>query len=83
MDTLIFATPKVSIEQAVGRILRKQTYERDPLVIDIIDKITTFKNQSYSRKRFYKKNNYEITNFSNEKKEVPKKVNKFSYGFSD
>ena len=83
LDTLIFATPKVSIEQAVGRILRKQTYEKDPLVIDIIDKITTFKNQSYTRKRFYKKNNYEITNFSNEKKEVQKEVNKFSYGFSD
>ena len=83
LDTLIFATPKVSIEQAVGRILRKQTYEKDPLVIDIVDKIQTFKNQSYSRNRFYKKNKYEITNFSNEKKEMKKEIDKFSYGFSD
>ena len=65
LDTLVFCTPKVSIEQAVGRILRKQTYEYEPLIIDIVDNMKTFKNQSYSRNRFYKKNNYTIKNFSN------------------
>ena len=84
LDTLIFATPKVSIEQAVGRILRKQQYTYNPLVIDIVDKLNVFKNQGYARKRFYNKNNYNIKYFSNEEndKKIKKTtIDKYSYNF--
>jgi len=81
LDTLIFATPKVSIEQAVGRILRKQNYTYNPLVIDIVDKLNVFKNQGYARKRFYNKNNYNITHISNEKKQIKPNVDKYNYNF--
>ena len=39
LDTLIMATPKVDIEQSIGRILRKHKDERTirPLVIDVYD----------------------------------------------
>lgn len=50
LDTLLFATPKSDVIQAVGRILRKKN-ENEPLVIDIIDK--QLKGQWYCRKKFY------------------------------
>jgi len=54
LDTLIFATPRTDIEQAVGRITRKSDLKKQPLVIDIVDEnvepILAF---SYKRRRFY------------------------------
>jgi len=58
LTTLIMATPKTDIEQAVGRILREK--HGTPLVIDIIDTHTPFRNQWNKRKAFYKKQNYKI-----------------------
>jgi len=74
LTTLIMATPKTDIEQAVGRILRAK--HGNPVVVDIIDKHTPFQNQWRKRKQFYKKQNYTIvknmtttmnTNTNNEK----------------
>jgi len=59
LTTLIMATPKTDIEQAVGRILRDK--HANPLVIDIIDCHTLFVNQWRKRKAFYRKNKYTIT----------------------
>jgi superfamily II DNA or RNA helicase len=58
LTTLIMATPKTDIEQAVGRILRAK--HGNPIVVDIIDKHTPFQNQWRKRKQFYKKQNYTI-----------------------
>lgn len=58
LTTLVFATPKTDIEQAVGRILRVK--HSNPLVIDIIDKHEIFKNQWLKRRAFYHKNDYTI-----------------------
>lgn len=62
IDTIILATPKTDIEQAVGRIRPKtgDTDRNSPLVIDIVDQFSIFENQSYKRLAFYKKKNYEI-----------------------
>ena len=56
LDTLIMATPKTNIEQSVGRILRKRPEDRDnyPLIIDIWDLFSIYKNRAYTRIRFYK-----------------------------
>jgi superfamily II DNA or RNA helicase len=59
LTTLIMATPKTDIEQAVGRILRDK--HASPLVVDIIDGHQIFLNQWRKRKAFYKKNKYTIT----------------------
>lgn len=66
LDTLIMATPKIDIEQTVGRILRKSPEERviAPLVIDIWDLFGNFKNKGFTRIKFYKSHKYQITNFS-------------------
>lgn len=58
LTTLILATPKTDIEQAVGRILREK--HEQPLVIDIVDNHEVFKKQWDKRKTYYLKNNYKI-----------------------
>lgn len=57
LDTLILATPKSDVEQAVGRILRKQN-ENSPLVIDIQDFYSTFTYSNYKRLNFYKRRGF-------------------------
>lgn len=63
IDTIVLATPKTDIEQAVGRIRPKQvdSDRNTPLVIDIVDEFSIFENQAFKRLAFYKKKNYEIT----------------------
>ena len=56
LDTLILASPKSDVEQAVGRILRQKN-KNEPIVIDIVDSFSIFKGQYYKRRKFYKLNN--------------------------
>ena len=58
LTTLVLATPKTDIVQAVGRILRSN--HEQPLIIDIVDQHNIFLNQYTKRKQFYKKNEYSI-----------------------
>jgi len=58
LTTLILATPKTDIEQAVGRIMRVK--HSSPLIIDILDSHDIFRRQWLKRKAFYQKNNYKI-----------------------
>jgi len=60
LNTLILASPVSSIEQPVGRIQRLKPHERKfvPLVVDIWDTFSIFRNQGYRRIQFYKKNGY-------------------------
>jgi superfamily II DNA or RNA helicase len=58
LTTLILATPKTDVTQAVGRILRVK-HER-PTVIDIVDPHPTFQNQWSKRRAFYNKQGYTI-----------------------
>ena len=56
LNTIVLSTSRKNVEQSVGRILRKQSgHAVIPLIIDIIDNIKQFKNQSSIRKRYYKK----------------------------
>jgi superfamily II DNA or RNA helicase len=58
LSTLIMATPKSSVEQCIGRILRVK-HDR-PLVVDIVDQHEFFNRQWMKRKRFYVKEKYKI-----------------------
>jgi hypothetical protein len=58
LSILVMVTPKVDIEQSVGRILRER--HSNPIVVDIIDRHETFQNQWRKRKTFYRKCNYRI-----------------------
>ena len=58
LTTLVMATPKTSVTQSIGRILRTE-HER-PLVVDIIDSHDVFAKQWGKRKTHYFKNQYKI-----------------------
>ena len=59
LDTLILATPKSDVQQAVGRILRQKN-NNFPLVVDVVDEFSIFKAQYYKRKRFYKQSEFKL-----------------------
>lgn len=65
LTTLVLASPRTDITQAVGRILRVK--HDNPLVIDIIDQHDVFKKQWGKRKLYYKKCGYKIIHTTNEK----------------
>ena len=58
LTTLVLATPKTDIIQAVGRILRVK--HARPLVVDIIDSHDVFLSQWQKRRKYYMSNNYKI-----------------------
>ena len=57
-STLIMATPRTDVTQAVGRILRVK--HEQPLVVDIVDSNEIFQKQWKKRRTFYTKNKYTI-----------------------
>ena len=68
LDTLILASPKGNVEQAVGRILRRKNLN-PALVIDINDTISVFNNWNRKRQMLYKSKNFKIVNNFKEVKE--------------
>ena len=80
LDTIVLASPKSNIEQAVGRILRQEAKDRKftPLVIDVIDEFSLFPKQGLKRIKFYQRNKYDMRTFDSNGKELetPKKSKK-------
>jgi superfamily II DNA or RNA helicase len=66
LNKLVLATPKrdkTSIQQAVGRIMRPEEGKQQPVVYDIIDKLTPqLKTWGYDRLKVYKALGCEIVN---------------------
>jgi superfamily II DNA or RNA helicase len=85
LNTLIMCTPKKDVIQIVGRILRKQHDDFDPLVIDFWDRISVFERWGFQRIRYYKKMGYIFNN--NKIKEIKETNNssepKLDYCFQD
>lgn len=60
LNVVIMGTPKGTIKQSVGRILRKEVYEEHPLIIDIVDDNTYFIGLSGKRDKYYASKKYNI-----------------------
>jgi len=61
LDTLILATPKTSITQSVGRILREAPDKKDPVVVDFVDsKIRILEYYWLARLKKYNDLNYKL-----------------------
>ena len=62
LNTVILASPKSDVEQSVGRIFRQKANVRKfhPLIVDIQDTFSMFKNQSNKRVILYHKLNFTI-----------------------
>ena len=72
LTTLVLATPKSDIRQAVGRILR--TEGGSPLVVDIVDSHPVFCSQWRKRITYYEKCKYEVREEKDEKSGSKKKL---------
>ena len=57
LTTIVMASPKKDVRQAVGRILRSKG---DKLVIDIIDQHTNFKKHWIERRKWYNRQEFKI-----------------------
>ena len=70
LNTIILASPKSNVIQAVGRIMRQKVETRKfhPLIVDINDEFSSFINQGKKRLTFYNscKYNIYITDLNNE-----------------
>lgn len=66
LNTVIFATPKKNIIQSIGRIMRRPLEEGDinPLVIDIVDNIPSFKNWAEQRLKYYTSKKYTVSTYN-------------------
>jgi superfamily II DNA or RNA helicase len=64
LTTLFMITPKTDICQSVGRILRSK--HAKPMVIDIVDSHSVFKNQYKKRCKYYNKKKYEIEKYDDQ-----------------
>lgn len=60
LTTLVMATPKTDVQQAVGRILRSKHSSARPIVVDITDTHDVFKRQWKKREKYYRKRGYSI-----------------------
>lgn len=61
LDTLILATPKTSITQSVGRILRDAPDKKDPVVVDFVDsRIPILKSYWFARRKTYLSLDYKV-----------------------
>jgi superfamily II DNA or RNA helicase len=63
LTTLIMATPRVNVAQAVGRILREKHENAE--VYDIVDSHDMFQRHWTKRRAFYKKQNFKIYKTTN------------------
>jgi len=69
LDTLIFCTPRSTIQQTVGRIERTKDGKLVPLVIDVVDHNRIFESMWYKRKKFYKSRGFEVEDQKRDKKD--------------
>ena len=60
LNTIILATPRKNVVQAIGRILRKVLMIGDtrPLVVDFRDSLDAFSGMADKRELFYNKSEY-------------------------
>jgi superfamily II DNA or RNA helicase len=65
LNCLVLASPKIEVLQSIGRISRlqeKKNYVK-PLIIDFIDILSVFINESEKRLKLYINNKYDITDY--------------------
>lgn len=52
-DTLVLATPRANVKQAVGRVLRRKAGKKQPVILDLVDTGGIFSGFSIKRKQQY------------------------------
>lgn len=69
LDTIVLATPKTNIVQAVGRILRETTGKvNQPLIVDMVDGWGPFHRQYVKRHAYYRVTGFDVRDGVKEEK---------------
>jgi len=66
LDTLIMASPKSDVVQAIGRILRDAPAKQPPHVVDVCDGFSLFLNLQRKRAAYYRKQGFTVSQRSYE-----------------
>ena len=70
LDSLTLTTPVSDVEQAVGRVLRKDHVDKHPTIVVMCDSFSIFENQIKKRDKFFKQSKYIIRNIFVESDEI-------------
>jgi superfamily II DNA or RNA helicase len=80
LDTLVMATPKSDIKQAVGRILRETPGKKNnPVIHDICDTWSMFIAMFHKRRRVYREGGFLVHGEEQEPEEKPVQLTSFSF----
>lgn len=63
LNCLVLASPKIEITQAIGRIIRPKNDNIPLLILDYVDLMNVFMNESKKRLKLYKNNSYNISDY--------------------
>ena len=78
LNAVILASPRKSVEQSTGRILRVRPDQRQvaPMIVDIVDDHSMYQSQWRKRLTYYRKCAYQIERWEHgaEKGEIQKKA---------
>lgn len=66
LDTLVMASPKSDVVQAIGRILREAPGKKPPHVVDVCDGFSLFLNLQRKRAAYYRKQGFAVSQRSYE-----------------
>jgi len=59
-DTLVMATPRADVKQAIGRVLRSVQGKKQPVIFDLVDKNAIFQGFHLARLKQYYSVNAEV-----------------------
>ena len=80
LDTLVMATPKSDIKQAIGRILRETPGKKNnPVIYDICDTWSMFNAMFHKRRKVYVEGGFAIHGLENREEEPTKLLSGFSF----
>ena len=74
LNCLVLASPRSAIIQVVGRILRNQSQNKHPIIIDVIDDFSIYPNQAKKRIKYYKQKKYIIYEHQVDNLKTPIKI---------
>ena len=77
LDTLIMASPRCDVEQAIGRILRFHPLKQVPVVVDIVDHSESSKRSFAQRAWYYKQQKFQYSMHENIEKKTKSKHDLF------
>ena len=80
LDTIILATPKSDVKQAVGRILRETKGKKnDPIILDIRDKWGMLPAMYYKRRKMYRESGFELDKIKEVEENTPTILDTFAF----